>query len=105
VEVEKTEELERWFGYLESHLEGGKKGGGLWLVRDGVSEGPSLADVTVGAALVLGFKYWIDGEFRDRYQCIMKWFGRLLEVEEIREGFGDVTFLGKRKGLGCEVTS
>lgn len=105
VEVEKTNELERWFDYIETYLEGQKKGGGLWLVHDGAGEGPSLADVTVGAALVLGCKYWIDGEFRDRYQCIMGWFGRLLKVEEIREGFGDIIFLRERKVLGCEVTS
>jgi glutathione S-transferase len=107
VEVKETQELERWFEYLEIHLKGRKEREGLWLVQVRREDGPSLADITVGGALVLGFKYWIDREFRDRefrdrYPRAVEWFGRLMEVERINEGFGDIVFLEKRKVLGCE---
>jgi elongation factor 1-gamma len=102
VEIEKTQELDRWFEYLEVHLKGRSEGGGLWLVQVGCEDGPSLADVTIGGALVLGFKYWIDAELRDGYPRLMEWFGRLMEVEGINEGFGDIVFLKKRKFWGGE---
>jgi len=92
VEEAHTPDLKRWLTYIEGQLKGR-----VWLVND--SEGPSLADLSLGGIFVFGFQYYIDAEMRDEYPNLMNWYNRLVQVPEVKDGFGDVVLLDKRPTL------
>ncbi|KAJ5552038.1 hypothetical protein N7535_000015 [Penicillium sp. DV-2018c] len=92
---EKTEEtnlgrLVRSLDCLETHLKNR-----TWLV-DG--DKVSLADITVASALVWGFSMVIDAEMREKYPSVIGWYERTLEVEGVKEAFGEKKYIEKRQG-------
>jgi elongation factor 1-gamma len=82
VEEESHAEFVKWLNHIENHLKGRK-----WLVSDQLG-GPSLADLTLGGTLAMGFKFYIDAEMRKEFPELTGWFERLIAVPEVNEGFG-----------------
>ncbi|KAF2498478.1 glutathione S-transferase [Lophium mytilinum] len=76
---------------VETHLKGRK-----WLVNQ--NAGPSLADLSVASALFWPFKFMLDGEARGEFPETVGWYTRLLEVEEVREGFGGMPQFCEKRG-------
>ncbi|RYO79144.1 hypothetical protein DL766_000081 [Monosporascus sp. MC13-8B] len=79
-------------GHL-AHLEGSLKGS-TWLVDD--QSGPSLADLTVGAAILFAWRFYIDGEMREGIPHTMAYLRRLREVDGLEELF-TINMIEKRK--------
>ncbi|KAF2806034.1 glutathione S-transferase, partial [Mytilinidion resinicola] len=70
---------------VEGHLKRNEGRGAEWLVG---GEGPSLADLSVAAGLFWPFKFLLDGSARAEFPETVGWYTRLLDVEEVRKGFG-----------------
>lgn len=92
---EKVEEaniarLERSLACLETHLKDR-----TWFVSN---EKPSLADITIAAALVWGFSMAIDAEMRQKFPSVVAWYERIIEVKGVKEAFGEKNFIEKRQG-------
>lgn len=84
-----TGRLVKALGVLESHLSFRK-----WLVGD---QHVSLADITVASALVWGFSKFIDAEMRRGYPATVAWYERTIEVEGVKQAFGERDFIEKRE--------
>jgi elongation factor 1-gamma len=91
VVAEKEEAYLRALKRVELHLKGGEK----WLTG---GEAPSLADLSVAAALFWVLKFLLDGEAREGFPETMRWYTRLLEVDEIQKGFGGPPQLCEKRG-------
>lgn len=89
-EVTYLERLTRSLHCLEKVLEGQK-----WFV-DG--EKLSLADITVASALFWGFAMVIDKEMRQSLPNLVAWYERTLQVEGVKEAFGEPNYIEKRQG-------
>lgn len=88
-EVTNNERLTKSLHCLEKVLEGRK-----WLV-DG--EKLSLADITVASGLVWGFRLLIDKEMRESLPNLVAWYERTLQVEGVKEAFGQPDYIEKRQ--------
>ncbi|RYP80904.1 hypothetical protein DL770_006062 [Monosporascus sp. CRB-9-2] len=79
-------------GHL-AHLEESLKGR-AWLVDD--QSGPSLADLTVGSAILFARRFYIDREMREGIPHTMAYLRRLKEVDGLEELF-TINMIEKRK--------
>jgi len=86
----KEEAFLRALRRVELHLKGRK-----WLVND---EALSLADLSVAASLYWPFKFLLDQEAREGIPETVGWYVRLLEVEEVRKGFGGAPQFCEKRG-------
>ncbi|KAF2460275.1 glutathione S-transferase [Lineolata rhizophorae] len=68
--------------YLNGHLKGRK-----WLVKD---DEVTLADLSVGGALSIAFKYYLDKEARAEFPEIPRWYTELTKMKEVADAFGVV---------------
>lgn len=91
VENAALERLERSLACLETHLKGR-----TWFTGNQVS----LADITVASALVWGFSMAIDAEMRPKYPLTVAWYERTLEVEGVKQAFGEKKLIEKRQVQG-----
>ncbi|KAI9372859.1 glutathione S-transferase [Aspergillus egyptiacus] len=80
--------VDRALGALEKALNGR-----TWLATEKLS----LADISVAAALVWGFKLVLDSEIRAKYPVLMAWYKRVMDSEGVKEAFGETTFIEKRQ--------
>ncbi|OCL11615.1 glutathione S-transferase [Glonium stellatum] len=87
---EKEAALVRAIKRVESHLKGRK-----WLVDDAYL---SLADLSVAASLMWGFKYMLDVKARKEYPETTSWYLRLLEQDGVKEAFGGAPELCEVRG-------
>ncbi|KAJ5578801.1 uncharacterized protein N7459_007765 [Penicillium hispanicum] len=81
--------LERSLGCLETHLKGR-----TWFT-DG--EKITMADITVASALLWGFAMVIDAEMRQKYPVTVAWYERVIEVDGVKQAFGEKKFVEKRQ--------
>lgn len=88
-EKQALQRIERSLAYLESHLKGR-----TWLVGN---DKVSMADITVGSSLVWGFSLSIDAEMRQKYPVTIAWFERLIQVDGVKQAFGEQTYVEKRQ--------
>ncbi|KAF2270346.1 glutathione S-transferase [Lojkania enalia] len=79
--VDKEEQFMRAVKRVEVHL---AQEGKVWLVRD---DEFSLADLSVASALYWPLKFFMDGKCREQIPNVMKWWERLLSIEEVKKGF------------------
>jgi elongation factor 1-gamma len=89
LEADKDVLLVRWLTYLENWLsnEQVQQRGSIWLVKTSDGQAPSLADVSVAAALRFGMLFAIEKKTRDEFPNLMRWWNKLLAVEEVKAGF------------------
>lgn len=87
-ETRALSQLERALGCLQTHLQGR-----TWLVGN---DKITMADITVASALIWGFSMAIDAEMRAKYSAVVQWYERVLEVDGVKEAFGEKKFIEKR---------
>ncbi|KAM0421260.1 hypothetical protein ACHAPT_010982 [Fusarium lateritium] len=88
-ETSNLQRLERSLACLETFLQGR-----TWFVG---SDNVSLADITVASALIWGFGMVIDAEMRQKYPTTVAWYERVIEVNGVKEAFGEKNFVEKRQ--------
>ncbi|KAJ5666588.1 hypothetical protein N7462_010997 [Penicillium macrosclerotiorum] len=81
--------LERTLACMETHLKGR-----IWFAS---SDKISMADISIAAALVWGFSMVIDAEMRQKYPITLAWYERVLEVDEVKQAFGEKNYVEKRQ--------
>ncbi|RYP37424.1 hypothetical protein DL767_002897 [Monosporascus sp. MG133] len=81
--------LERHLAHLEESLKGR-----TWLVDE--QSGPSLADLTVGSAILFACRFYIDREMQEGIPHTMVYLRRLGEVDGLEELF-TINMIEKRK--------
>ena len=81
--------LERSLNCLETTLQGR-----TWLAD---SDKITMADITVASALIWGFSLAIDAEMREKIPTVVAWYERVIEVDGVKEAFGEKKFIEKRQ--------
>ncbi|KAF3398409.1 Elongation factor 1-gamma [Penicillium rolfsii] len=88
-ETSNLQRLERSLGCLETHLKGR-----TWFASE---DKVSMADITVASALLWGFAMVIDAEMREKFPLVVGWYERTLQVDGVKEAFGEKKFVEKRQ--------
>ncbi|PWY90343.1 glutathione S-transferase [Aspergillus sclerotioniger CBS 115572] len=98
------ERLERGLNCFEECLKRRRRGQ-EWMVR-GEREGDegelTLADISLASAMYWPFAFVVDREMRRKYPGIVEWYLRTIGMEGVREAFGEVNFVEKRRVHGDE---
>ena len=50
----------------------------------------------MASALIWGFSMAIDAKMRAKYPAVVQWYERVLEVDGVKEAFGEKKFIEKR---------
>ncbi|KAJ5167549.1 uncharacterized protein N7482_006330 [Penicillium canariense] len=88
-ETNNLQRLERSLACLETYLKGR-----TWFVSN---DKVSMADITVASALVWGFSMVIDAEMRQKYPITVAWYERTIELDGVKQAFGEKNFIEKRQ--------
>lgn len=88
-ETRALQQLERALLLLQTHLQGR-----TWLASE---DKINMADITVASSLIWGFSMAIDAEMRQKYPGVVAWYERVLEVDGVKQAFGEKKFIEKRQ--------
>lgn len=83
------ERLDRSLTFLDSHLKDR-----AWVCSE---DKINMADITLASALAWGFSMGIDAEMRAKYPVTVAWYERVIDVDEVKQAFGEKNFIEKRQ--------
>ncbi|KAH7111214.1 glutathione S-transferase [Dactylonectria macrodidyma] len=89
-------EMKRWLDYMESSLKGKR-----WFLGD--TNGPSLADITIGGSMYFAYFTYVDGEMRKEYPELLRWYEQLKAEPKLSTAYaGEMVLKRVEPGMAKE---